>query len=134
MVTGKYQIMEIVMRRMRVCSKLPMIFTQSSPKRLTRKNSQKIVAISHKSYEILVKTRSVLMIAHKIIPKGLAKWIVTNTADTAGGPITEELLNEAVLKAYEEGGEPTVLLVSPANKQLVSKFPGIAEQRLLDHH
>jgi len=60
---------------------------------------------------------------------GLAKWVVTNTADTAGGAITEDLLNEAVLEAYQEGGEPTVLLVSPANKQLVSKFPGIAEQR-----
>ena len=50
---------------------------------------------------------------------GLAEWINTNTADTAGGAITEDLLNEAVLEAYKQGGEPTVLLVSPANKQLV---------------
>ena len=39
------------------------------------------------------------------------------------------MLKEAVLEAYTAGGEPTVLLVSPANKQVVSTFPGIAEQR-----
>ncbi len=39
------------------------------------------------------------------------------------------MLKEAVLKAYTAGGSPDVLLVSPANKQVVSTFPGIAEQR-----
>jgi hypothetical protein len=60
---------------------------------------------------------------------GLASWITTNTVDTAGGALTEDMLKEAVLKAYNSGGEPDVLLVSPANKQVVSTFPGIAEQR-----
>ena len=60
---------------------------------------------------------------------GLASWLTTNVVDTAGAAPTEANLQEAVLKAYQEGGEPTVLLVSPANKQVVSTFPGIAEQR-----
>ena len=60
---------------------------------------------------------------------GLASWIKTNTVDTAGGALTEYMLKEAVLKAYNSGGEPDVLLVSPANKQVVSTFAGIAEQR-----
>jgi len=60
---------------------------------------------------------------------GLASWITTNTVDTAGGELTEDMLKSAVLQAYNEGGEPSMLLVSPANKQVVSTFPGIAEQR-----
>jgi len=60
---------------------------------------------------------------------GLASWITTNTVNTAGGALTEDMLKEAVLKAYNSGGEPDVLLVSPANKQVVSTFAGIAEQR-----
>jgi len=60
---------------------------------------------------------------------GLGTWITTNTADTAGAEMTEDMLKEAVLKAYTEGGEPSMLLVSPANKQVVSTFAGIAEQR-----
>ena len=60
---------------------------------------------------------------------GLATWLTTNVVDTDGVAPTEDNLKEAVLKAYTEGGEPTVLLVSPANKQVVSTFPGIAEQR-----
>ena len=60
---------------------------------------------------------------------GLASWLTTNTVNTAGGALTEDMLKEAVLKAYNSGGEPDVLLVSPANKQVVSTFAGIAEQR-----
>ena len=60
---------------------------------------------------------------------GLATWITTNVSDTAGNAITEDNVKEAVLKAYTEGGEPSMLLVSPANKQVVSTFAGIAEQR-----
>ena len=60
---------------------------------------------------------------------GLATWLTTNVVDTDGAAPTEANLQEAVLKAYTAGGEPTVLLVSPANKQVVSTFPGIAEQR-----
>jgi len=60
---------------------------------------------------------------------GLGSWITTNQVDTAGGALTEDMLKEAVLDAYNEGGTPTMLLVSPANKQVVSLFPGIAEQR-----
>ena len=60
---------------------------------------------------------------------GLASWITTNVVDTDAAAPTEANLKEAVLKAYTAGGEPTVLLVSPANKQVFSTFSGIAEQR-----
>ena len=59
----------------------------------------------------------------------LQSWLTTNVVDTAGGAVTEDMLNKAMLEAYTAGGEPTMLLVSPATKQVVSKFPGIAEQR-----
>ena len=60
---------------------------------------------------------------------GLETWLTTNVVDTDGAAPTEDNLREAVLKAYTAGGEPTMLLVSPANKQVVSEFPGIAVQR-----
>ena len=60
--------------------------------------------------------------------KGIQTWLTTNVVDAAGA-FTEDQLNEAVLEAYTAGGEPTMLLVSPSNKQAVSKFAGIAEQR-----
>ena len=62
---------------------------------------------------------------------GLAQWITTNTVDTESGVLTEDMLKSAVLQAYNSGGEPSVLLVSPSNKQVVSTFPGIAEQRFM---
>jgi len=60
---------------------------------------------------------------------GLGAWVTTNQVDTAGGALTEDMLKEAVLEAFTAGGEPSMLLVSPANKQVVSTFSGIAEQR-----
>ena len=60
---------------------------------------------------------------------GLGSWVTTNVVDAGAAPMTEVMLNEAVLKAYTEGGEPTMMLVSPANKQVFSTFPGIAVQR-----
>ena len=64
--------------------------------------------------------------------KGIQTWLTTNVVtagDGADTAFTEANLNEAVLEAYNEGGEPSMLLVSPVNKQAVSKFAGIAEQR-----
>ena len=59
---------------------------------------------------------------------GIQSWLTTNTVAGAGA-FTEDNLKDAVLKAYTAGGEPSMLLVSPANKQVVSTFAGIAEQR-----
>ena len=42
---------------------------------------------------------------------------------------TEPLLKVAVKSAFTNGGNPTVLMVSPTQKQVVSTFAGIAEQR-----
>jgi hypothetical protein len=59
---------------------------------------------------------------------GIQTWLTTNTV-AATGAFTEPLLKESVLKAYTEGGTPTMLLVSPKQKQVVSEFEGIAAQR-----
>ena len=65
--------------------------------------------------------------------QGMQAWVTTNdvTASGTGGVTTfdEEDLKGAMLKAYDEGGEPSMLLVSPKNKVQVSSFTGIAEQR-----
>ena len=65
--------------------------------------------------------------------QGMQAWVTTNdvTASGSGGTTTfdEEDLKGAMLSAYNEGGEPSMLLVSPKNKVQVSSFTGIAEQR-----
>ena len=60
--------------------------------------------------------------------QGMQAWVQTNDVD-AGGDFTEQHLKDAMLAAYNEGGEPSMLLVSPKNKVVVSSFTGIAEQR-----
>lgn len=42
---------------------------------------------------------------------------------------TESMLKGVVQSAWSEGASPTMLMVGPKNKQVVSEFPGIAEQR-----
>jgi hypothetical protein len=41
------------------------------------------------------------------------------------------MLKSAVKKAYTAGGNPTVLMVTPTQKQVVSGFAGIAAQRFM---
>jgi len=73
----------------------------------------------------------------------LQAWLETNYvgAGTAGADgttarvsgtdaaFTETMLKSAVKAAYEQGGNPSVLMVTPTQKQVVSGFAGIAEQR-----
>lgn len=75
----------------------------------------------------------------------LQAWLNTNAVLGAGGTagslgttarvsgtdaaFTETMLKTAVKSAYTNGGNPTVLMVSPTQKQVVSTFAGIAEQR-----
>ena len=65
--------------------------------------------------------------------QGMQAWVTTNdvTASGTGGTTTfdEQDLKDAMLSAYNEGGETSMLLVSPKNKVQVSSFTGIAEQR-----
>ena len=65
--------------------------------------------------------------------QGMQAWVTTNDVPATGtaGITTfdEEDLKGAMLEAYDQGGEPSMLLVSPKNKVQVSSFAGIAEQR-----
>ena len=64
---------------------------------------------------------------------GIQTWLTSNVVAAGDGEgatnFTEDNLKEAVLDAYKKGGTPSMLLVSPVNKQVVSTFAGIAEQR-----
>lgn len=42
---------------------------------------------------------------------------------------TEAMLKTVVQECWKEGANPSILMVGPANKQVVSAFTGIAEQR-----
>jgi hypothetical protein len=78
---------------------------------------------------------------------GLQAWLATNysggtngvagasgsTARTNGTnrTFTETILKTVVKEVYSSGGNPKVLMVNPAHKQLVSAFAGIAAQRYM---
>jgi hypothetical protein len=78
---------------------------------------------------------------------GLQAWLATNydggTSGVAGASgttartdgtnrtFTEDILKVVVRKVYAAGGNPKVLMVNPAHKQLVSAFTGIAAQRFM---
>ena len=78
---------------------------------------------------------------------GLQAWLATNgdfgtngvagasgtTARTDGTnrTFTEDILKVVVKEVYASGGNPKVLMVNPAHKQLVSAFTGIAAQRFM---
>jgi len=78
---------------------------------------------------------------------GLQTWLATNgdfgTSGVAGASGTttrtngtnrtfdEATLKTVVKEVYASGGNPKVLMVNPAHKQLVSAFAGIAGQRFM---
>lgn len=51
------------------------------------------------------------------------------TEGATAAAFTEAKLKECVKSCFENGGNPTILVVPPTQKQVVSGFPGIAEQR-----
>lgn len=77
----------------------------------------------------------------------LQSWIATNgdfgTSGVAGSggttartdgtdrTFTESILKTVIKEVYEAGGSPKVLMVTPAHKQTVSAFAGIAAQRYM---
>jgi hypothetical protein len=78
---------------------------------------------------------------------GLQAWLATNysggTSGVAGASgttartngtnrtFTEAILQSVVKSVYASGGNPKVLMVNPAHKQVVSSFAGIAAQRFM---
>ena len=81
------------------------------------------------------------------VTAGLGAWIATNTNKAGDGTdptaidgsdarndgtqrdFTEAMLKDVMQKAYTAGGNPSVLMVGPYNKTVVSGFAGIAAQR-----
>ncbi len=55
---------------------------------------------------------------------GLPYWVVTNvlTNGGAGRALTFDLINNALEQVWNVGGKPTILLLSPRNKRVVSTF------------
>ena len=55
---------------------------------------------------------------------GLPYWIVTNVLANAGTPrdLTFTLINSALEQTWNAGGKPSILLVSPRNKRVISTF------------
>jgi len=79
---------------------------------------------------------------------GLGAWIATNdnlagdgAAPTGNGTdartdgtqrdFTEAMLKDAMQQAFVSGGQPSILMVGPHNKTVVSGFAGIAAQRYM---
>jgi len=52
-----------------------------------------------------------------------------STEGSTAAAFTEEKLKEVVKSCFVNGGNPTILVVPPTQKQVVSTFAGIAEQR-----
>ncbi len=53
----------------------------------------------------------------------------TRTEGATAAAFTEDKLKECVKSVFENGGTPTLLVVPPTQKQVVSAFAGIAAQR-----
>ena len=55
---------------------------------------------------------------------GLPFWIVNNVLSNGGTsrPLTFTLINSALEQTWNEGGKPSILLVSPRNKRVISTF------------
>ena len=55
---------------------------------------------------------------------GLPYWIVTNVLANGGPlrPLTFDLINNALEQTWNLGGKPSILLVSPRNKRVISSF------------
>ena len=79
---------------------------------------------------------------------GLGAWIATNDVFGSGGAsptgdgtdartdgtqaaFTEAMLKDVMQAAFTAGGEPSLLMVGPHNKTVVSGFAGIAAQRYM---
>ena len=78
---------------------------------------------------------------------GLQTWLATNGDFGVGGSagasgttartngtnrtFTEDILKTVVKEVFESGGSPKILMVTPAHKQTVSAFAGIAAQRYM---
>ena len=55
---------------------------------------------------------------------GLPYWVVTNKIENEGTArdLTFDLINTALEQTWEAGGKPSILLLSPRNKRIVSTF------------
>ena len=63
-----------------------------------------------------------------VAPVG-ANGTAARTEGATASAFTEDKLKDVVKSCFENGGNPTLLVVPPTQKQVVSTFTGIAEQR-----
>lgn len=83
-------------------------------------------------YAILTQTTDVAGTA--TVPrefKGVPGWITTNKlTDGAVRPFTEDLLNDALQKAWDQGGKPKKVYLSGKQKRKVSSWSGDGDKHL----
>lgn len=53
---------------------------------------------------------------------GIPAFVTTNVIDAAGAALTEDMLNDAIQKSWEAGGDPNTVVVSGKNKRVISGF------------
>ena len=92
-----------------------------------------------------VLTQPRLLEFHRLYPNGSIKTEITSDSQDSVVMVTtiipdvkvperaftETILKTVVKEVYESGGDPSMLLVSPGQKQVVSGFSGIAAQRYM---
>jgi len=53
---------------------------------------------------------------------GIPAFVSTNVIDAGNSALTEDMLNDAIQKSWEAGGDPNVVVVSGKNKRKISSF------------
>lgn len=70
--------------------------------------------------------RAVSAAATEGLMGGIPYFNDANNADAQNGAVTEDLVNDAMQLAYDDGGKPDWMIVSGKNKRVISKFTGLA--------
>ncbi len=80
-------------------------------------------------FESWITTNDVRGTAGSPADGGFSSGVVAAPTDGTQRAYTETILKSAVKKAWEAGGDPSMCVVGPFNKQVMSGFSGIAANR-----
>ena len=77
--------------------------------------------------ERAILTQAAKVLGSMVVPRefgGLPYWIITNVFNNGGvpRPLLFDDINTALEQTWKAGGKPTMLLVSPRNKRVISTF------------